>query len=271
MKKYIRSDKHTHTSIQHSIYDENMEWAINNYLVPELSKMYDDVKLTASGICIIDNGFKFYVKIVELLYKIANFEWSLYINDDLVLSVQSSNSDEYFVNRTLNAIKNYVDNHQNDDNTSENITSAENTDNQINDGTIYYKTTVEEIIDTLKDQEANPWLIAAFQNDGYDAIDFKHNLYGSAVLDDGLYICVTDGHDIEVNGEEVDPEDALEDYSVDELSKYIQPATPDIIKRWITPDEIKKPWLDKWAPELLNSGHSFIELAEAAKEFFDFD
>lgn len=150
-------------------------------------------------------------------------------------------------------------------NTSNDITAATQS------GTTYYKTTVEQIIDTLKADEANPWLIAAFQNDGYDAIDYKHNLYGSAVLDDGLYICVTDGHDIEINGEQVDPEAALEDYPVEELSAFIKPATDDIIRRWITPDEIKVPWLDGWAADLLDSGYSFIELAEAAKEFVDFD
>lgn len=136
-------------------------------------------------------------------------------------------------------------------------------------GTVYYKTNAEQIIDVLKDNTANAWLIAAFQNDGLDAIDFKHHLYGSYVEGDDLYICVTDGYEIDVNGEEVDPESAFEDYTSKELAAYIQPATPEIILERITEYEIKPPFFDGWAADLLEGGYTFVQLMDDAQEFID--
>ena len=140
---------------------------------------------------------------------------------------------------------------------------------EIRKPTVFYKTNVDEIIEVLKDNDENVWLIAAFENDGLDAIDFKHNMWGSYVDGSELYICVTDGHEIEVDGKMVDPEFALEDYGVEAVSPYIEDATPDIILERIGVDEINPPYFDGWAADLLEGGHSFVELMEAADDFID--
>lgn len=148
-------------------------------------------------------------------------------------------------------------------NSSTNITAATQSN------TTFYKTNVEQILDVLKDNDANVWLIAAFQNEGLNALDIEHHLFGSYEDGENLYICVTDGYEINVNNEEVDPELAMENYSIEELSAYIKDATPEVILERITEFEIKPPYFDGWAADLLEDGHTFIELMEAAEEFID--
>ena len=101
---------------------------------------------------------------------------------------------------------------------------------------------------------------------GWDALDFKHNLFGSEIIDDVLYICKTDGYEIQINGEDVEPEFALEDYSVEELSAYIDDADDDIITNSITTYELKPIDLDEVSLRLLELGNSFIDVVKAAQD-----
>lgn len=137
--------------------------------------------------------------------------------------------------------------------------------------TTFYKTELKDAIRVLSDNSENPWLIAALNKLGWGAINFKTSLFGSKVFSKTLYICETDGSDILVNNKSVDPESALEDYDISDLGDYIQPATDEIILRYITTYEIKTPDFDKWAPELLEtSGYTFTDLSSAATEFDEF-
>lgn len=136
-------------------------------------------------------------------------------------------------------------------------------------GTTYYTTDVNQILDFLKDEDSNIWLIGAFELDGLDALNLENNLFGSKIIGDILYICVTDGSDININGNMVDPESALDDYDVEELSAYIRPADDEVLRRWITTSEIYEPDMDKIAPILMGEGYYFIDLMEAAKEFIE--
>jgi len=137
-------------------------------------------------------------------------------------------------------------------------------------GTTFYKATLSRVMKALEQDGANIWMIWAFQELGFDAIDFSHGLFGSQVRDVGgedvLYICVTDGYDIEVNGNMEDPEEALDYFGDSELADYIEEATNKIITDHITEYEIFTPQFDKWAPEMLRSGYSFTELADAKQD-----
>lgn len=135
-------------------------------------------------------------------------------------------------------------------------------------GTTYYRATLQDVEDAIQnDTAANIWILKSFQELGWDAIDFKHRLFGSQIIDNDLYICETDGRDINVNGDMIDPESALLDYDIRQLSAYVEDATDDIILRYITTYEIKTPDFDKWAPDLLDDGNTFLQLADAAREF----
>lgn len=111
-----------------------------------------------------------------------------------------------------------------------------------NIGTTYYRATLDNVIQTLTRNDANIFLLYLIEEDGFDALDFKKHMFGSAVFEenheDVIYICVTDGYEIEVDGEMIDPEEALENYSPRYLDNRIQDANDDIIMRNITPYEL---------------------------------
>lgn len=132
-------------------------------------------------------------------------------------------------------------------------------------GTTFYKTNIQDIIKTLESTGFNVFCLAALEHFGYKALDTK-SMYGSYIDDKDLYICVTDGELINVNGEEVEPEYAMEEYYPEDLAEYIQDATDDVIKKHITEYEILLIDIDELAVDLLNDGHTFQELYEAATD-----
>lgn len=137
-------------------------------------------------------------------------------------------------------------------------------------GTTFYTISLEDVRVAMQSGEANIWIDKAFAELGWDAIDFEHSLFGSQIIDNVLYLCITDGQDIEVQGRGVDPESALEAYQVEHLSAYIQQGTPEVITKYITQYEIKTPNFNKWAADLLAEGHSFTDIVKDAQEFADF-
>lgn len=137
-------------------------------------------------------------------------------------------------------------------------------------GTTFYEVTLEDIQSAFNEDDANVWIGKMFELDGWDAIDFETALYGSQIIDDVLYICVTDGQDIKIKGEYVDPEAALEYYQLNHLSEYIKEGTSDIIKKYITEYEVVTPDFNKLAELLLKDGHLFTDIVKDAQEFDSF-
>ena len=123
--------------------------------------------------------------------------------------------------------------------------------------TVFYKVTLASAINALIDQ--NIWLYCSFIYDEFNCLDID-NMYGSKVIDSTLYLCVTDGEDILVKGASTNPEDALEKYSIEDLSSYIEDATPEIIRNYIDEYAIKKPQYDKWVPIILSNGYKFTDI-----------
>lgn len=140
---------------------------------------------------------------------------------------------------------------------------------QKNSGTTFYKVSLPDLIDMLRKLDANIIMIGALEMDGWSCIDFEKNLFGSAVIDDDLYLCKTNGKDIIVNGEEVDPEYALEEYTLEELSDYIADATPEDIRLEITPYEVTNFDIEDVALDQLQAGVSFRTLVHAAEDYMD--
>ena len=123
--------------------------------------------------------------------------------------------------------------------------------------TVFYKVTLASAISALIDQ--NIWLYCSFVYDGFNCLEID-SLYGSKVIDTTLYLCVTDGEAISVKGASTNPEDALEKYSIEDLSSYIEDATPEIIRNYIDEYAIKRPQYDKWAPITLSNGYKFTDI-----------
>lgn len=132
-------------------------------------------------------------------------------------------------------------------------------------GTTYYKTDLKQVLDTLKNK-LNIFCWKSLETYGFSCIDFDVNLFGSYVDGDELYICTTDGEDIPVNSKLVDPENAMQNFDLKDLSPYIRPATPDIIERYITPYEVSIPDIDKAAKDLMDDKYTFADLVDAYEE-----
>lgn len=145
------------------------------------------------------------------------------------------------------------------------ICTKSNTDS-FEPSTIYYKMPLDRIKTVLNDDNSNPFITYALDQYGLDALDLDSNLFGSYVDDDVLYVCQTDGTDIKVDGTSIDPEVAMSTLGPDKLLEYIEPATDDIIHRYITPYEFNHYDIDEMAGDLIESGYTFTELLKAAQE-----
>lgn len=126
-------------------------------------------------------------------------------------------------------------------------------------GTVWYEAEFEQVRDALK--EENLILYGAFLTNGFDCIsNIDINLPGSYVQGDYLYICESDGELINVNGDQVDPEYAMEEYEPEMLSAYIVPADDKIIKQKLTEYEITNYDIDEVAYELFDEGYTFTTI-----------
>ena len=134
-------------------------------------------------------------------------------------------------------------------------------------GTVFYKITMKELLKLMKSEDCNVWIMKSFEELGWDAIDFESNLFGSKVIDDVLYLCVSDGYDIDVDGELYDPESVLDDLGEDGINNYIQKPTKEVVTRYITEYEVNTPDFDGWAADLLSDGYSFEDLVRDYHEF----
>lgn len=142
------------------------------------------------------------------------------------------------------------------------ITAAE-----IDQPTAWYEADLDMVRNALL--EENLILYGAIQTHGFDAIkDIDMNIPGSYIDDatDRIYICVTDGSQVIVDGEEVDPDDAMEEYGPEAMQEYIFPATNQMIVSKLTSYEINNYDLDLVAQDLMDESYSFIDIYEAYKD-----
>lgn len=136
--------------------------------------------------------------------------------------------------------------------------------------TVFYKVEEDQMINAFKNsRDTNVFLIYMIESHGFECLDLS-KMFGSGIADDGnLYICKTDGQLINVNGKEVDPEDALKDCTIEELPAYIQDADDETILWYITPDEIiVDKDIDDVAKEMLEEGYHFDELVADCREIW---
>lgn len=134
-------------------------------------------------------------------------------------------------------------------------------------GTTFYHATLEDVTETLRKQDANIILRHLLDDRGFNALDFDNHFFGGGVYDDELYICITDGQDIDVDGDLIFPEDALEEFGPEALSAYIEEATPEVIHRNVTTYELKPFDIDEVAKNMINSGvYDFLDVVKAAQD-----
>lgn len=132
-------------------------------------------------------------------------------------------------------------------------------------GTTYYRITMEEAKDAYNDE--NSIVFGALTLYGWKAIDVYRYLVGSDIVDDVLYLCVTDGIEIEADDELLDPEEAMAAVGPDYLEAYIKSATAEIILKHLTPydlaDDID---IDEIVLYLLEAGYTFYDIVKDAAD-----
>ena len=131
-----------------------------------------------------------------------------------------------------------------------------------NYGTAFYSVT-EDQLQNYYDNEENIIIRYLVNEYGFEAFDIER-LYGSAIIDDVLYICDTNGEEILVGGQSINPEDALENFTLDELSTYVIPADDSIIKRYLSEYELAEFDLDDVAYDLIDGTTTFSDVAKWA-------
>lgn len=134
-------------------------------------------------------------------------------------------------------------------------------------GTTLYEVTRDQLEAFYRDQDN---MVATYlvDNYGFEAFDIEH-MYGSAIIDDTLYICDTDGDYVIVDDVDVNPETLLEDYDLSQLTEFLRPADEQVLKRYVSLYEMIVPKglsLDDIALELLNAGHHFTTIVEDANQ-----
>lgn len=106
-----------------------------------------------------------------------------------------------------------------------------------NESTVWYQLSKSDLLNNMTDKE-NVWVEEAItENDLEDVFDLD-SLDGSFVEDDRLYYLVTDEAEIEINGENVIPENAYKELGKDAISSYIKTSASSSIIRRITGEDI---------------------------------
>lgn len=133
--------------------------------------------------------------------------------------------------------------------------------------TVFYRVTLEDVIDALEKDKANIWLIAALKEYGWECLNDKVYLWGCKVIDDDLYLCHTDSQDMVIDGRTISPEDALDELSLEDLSDYIEDGDDDIILQYISSYELDlEDHIEDVAKLLLEEGNSFADIVEAFED-----
>lgn len=112
-----------------------------------------------------------------------------------------------------------------------------------NQGTIWYEISKDALLSAYRTK--NKQIYDCIENEGISAIDVD-SMFASAIRDDMLYYGVTNGVGIDVDGEMIDPEFAIENIDIDSLRRYIEIPTNNTILKCISEYEIKDNVLEKY-------------------------
>lgn len=139
-------------------------------------------------------------------------------------------------------------------------------------GTTWYRVTPLQFSEFIENRESNLFIMYAANTEYFDALNLSQ-MFGSAVYDEDLYICESDGQPIVVGSDpDVDPETAFEIYTAEDLEAYIQDATEKILLKYITYREFDIDVLSdiqtNAAIEALQGGISLEDVIKAYNELW---
>lgn len=134
-------------------------------------------------------------------------------------------------------------------------------------GTKYYKISRDDLASSMSSRYDNVWTDWLLENRFEESIIDDVLFDGSSIKGDDLYYCITDYLPIDVDGEEVNPEEALALYSLSSLSEYIVESVPDSVLKKISEDDFN--WgsvdIEDVAIALLSDGLTFSRICADAE------
>ena len=141
--------------------------------------------------------------------------------------------------------------------------------------TIIYKVELDDLIKILKENKENIISIWELEAAGLEAINLEKGLWGSGIMKDTLYLMKTDGKDILIDGQLLNPEEVFDlieagDYDISVLDPYIQDTDEKYVRIAISPDVMNPPDFEEAAADLLQSGNTLLDIVEAAEEYDEF-
>ena len=114
--------------------------------------------------------------------------------------------------------------------THQTVTAAESS----SVGTTWYRVTGDQFRKFIDEKEDNLFVKYTANTNGVECLN-PSQMFGTAIYDDELYICVTDGQPIVVGDDvDVDPETAFKKYTPEDLEAYIEDADDQILIKYIT-------------------------------------
>lgn len=135
-----------------------------------------------------------------------------------------------------------------------------------NIGTTYYEIDLDFAITELR-KHGNLFTYMQIKQLGFECIDLSKNLFGSEIIDDKLYICVTDGKDIIVDNYPINPIDASKFYNIDELYDYVETGSSKVVIQYITPYEVPVDNFEESTIELLSEGFSLDQIVKDYEKY----
>lgn len=132
-------------------------------------------------------------------------------------------------------------------------------------GTVYYKADLSDV-KKIVDENSSLFVVYSIYEHGFDDIQIDQ-MPGSYIDKDTIYICVTDGKDLNINGEEVDPENAIEEVGLESVSAFIQDAPAEIVTQELDSYVFDLDNLEDCASWLLDNGYSLGAIVEAYNDY----
>lgn len=131
---------------------------------------------------------------------------------------------------------------------------------------VFRMITPDAFIDAFIESSNNVWLAAYVKDKVFDVLDLERNLFGSKIIDGILYYCEKNMDKIEVDGKTIDAEDALDEYSIEDLSLYIDVENPmspeDILSTFNYYEMYPIDW-DEYAEDLIKDNSFYKVVSDA--------
>ena len=137
-------------------------------------------------------------------------------------------------------------------------------------GTTFYAIPAERLLKAFdrSRKKLNKFFVDIIRYTDLEALN-PNSFYGSHIdtVNNVFYLCVSDGKPIKVNGEEIDPDEALDKYTIEDLAEYTEQPSDDLILQHVTmyelnPEVFDSDTIDTIVQENLEKGVHFKEIVK---------